>query len=128
MPIGVGILVHVVRVFEFQCRMTYVEFLRQSLFYPVLDILKLIPCTFLDNHMSLQRGIVFAHLPKMHMVKVDNAFDVGQGNNDGIGIYVHRATQHECSDGTADFCQTQVENVARDADGDGRINPAHVEE
>ena len=71
---------------------------------------------------------MFAHLPKMHMVKVDNAFDVGEGNNDGIGIDVHRATQHECSDGAADFCQAQVENIARDTDGDGRINPAHVVE
>ena len=128
MPIGVGILVHVVRVFEFQCRMTDIEFLLQSLFYPVLDTLKLIPCTYLDNYMGLQRCLVFAHLPKMYVVKIDNAFDIGQGNNDSIGIDIHRAAQHEGSDGAADFCQTQVENIEGNADGDGRINPAHVVE
>ena len=108
--------------------MIYVEFFIQSLFYPVFNALKLIQSAFLNDHMGIQRCIVFAHLPKMHMVNVDNAFDIGHSNNDGIGIDIHRAAQHECSDGSPDLCQTQVENIPRDPYGDCRINPPYVVE
>ena len=49
--------------------MSYVEFFHQSLFYPVLDFLKFIPCTYFDNHTGVEGGIMLTHLPKMYGVK-----------------------------------------------------------
>ena len=51
------------------CMMSYAEFFLQSLFYPVLDFLKFIPRTHLDNHTGVERGIMLTHLPKMYGVK-----------------------------------------------------------
>ena len=49
--------------------MSYAELFLQSLFYPVLDFLKFIPRTHLDNHTGVERGIMLTHLPKMYGVK-----------------------------------------------------------
>ncbi|MBU2099592.1 MAG: hypothetical protein KKD00_12575, partial [Gammaproteobacteria bacterium] len=120
--IGVGVTVLVVGMFKLQCRMTYVELFFQNHFYPEFYFLKLIPAAGLDDYMSVQRSLVLAHLPTMDVVNVYNSCDPGQRQNDCIGIDIQWATEHQCPDGAPDFGQTQEENVARNADGDGGIN------
>ena len=78
-----------------------------------------------DDNMAVQCRSVLLHLPKVDMMYVDHAFGALDRSDHVVSIHIRRAPEHQGSDWAAYFSERQIQDVERDADGDGRINPTH---
>src|SRR6056297_983502 len=79
-----------------------------------------------DNNMAVQCRSVLLHLPQVDMMHVHNAIDTLDRSDHVISINIWWAPKHQGSNWAPYFGEGQIQDVERDADGDGRIHPTHI--
>ena len=79
-----------------------------------------------DDNMAVQCRSVLLHLPKVDMMHVDHAIDTLDRCDHVISVNIWWAPKHQGPDWGAYFGEGQIQDVERDTDGDGRINPTHI--
>ena len=101
-------LMRVIWPFELEGRMRDGKLLTQAVFDRCLHNLDAAPSLVGQDHVAVERSIVFLHLPEMDMVDILDALCFAKRADNGISIHVRGAAQHQRPDRPANFGHRQI--------------------
>ena len=84
------------------------KLLTQAVFDRCLHSLDAAPSLVGQDHVAVERSIVFLHLPEMDMVDILDALCFAKRADNGISIHVRGAAQHQRPDRPANFGRRQI--------------------